>query len=88
VRGSNPDQLHHDTRPCPDWLALPGATLLPVPPQVTSRWLEMLRLHPVRGGAVFDLQLIATSAANGVDRICTFNRADFGGFAGLEIVTP
>jgi len=48
----------------------------------------MLRLHPVRGGAVFDLQLIATSAANGVDRICTFNRADFGGFAGLEIVTP
>ena len=68
--------------------ALPGATLLPVPPQVTSRWLEMLRHHPVRGGAVFDLQLIATLAANGVDRICTFNRADFEGFPGLEIVTP
>jgi toxin-antitoxin system PIN domain toxin len=69
-------------------LALPGATLLPVAPQVTSRWLEMLRHHPVRGGAVFDLQLIATLAANGVDRICTFNRADFERFPGLEIVTP
>jgi hypothetical protein len=69
-------------------LALPGTTLLPVLPQVTSRWLEMLRHHPVRGGAVFDLQLIATLAANGVDRICTFNRADFEGFPGLEIVTP
>jgi hypothetical protein len=31
-----------------------------MPPQTTSRWLEMLRHHPVRGGAVFDLQLIAT----------------------------
>jgi hypothetical protein len=69
-------------------LALPGATLLPVPPIVTSRWLEMLRRRPVRGGAVFDLQLIATLAANGVNRICTFNRADFEGFPGLEIVRP
>jgi hypothetical protein len=69
-------------------LALSGATLLPVPPEVPQRWLEMLRQHPVRGGAVFDLQLVATLAANGVERICTFNRADFEGFPGLEIVTP
>jgi len=69
-------------------LALPGATLLPVTPEVTSRWLELLRHHPVRGGAIFDLQLIATLAANGVERICTFNRADFEGFPSLEIITP
>ena len=69
-------------------LALPGAITLAVPPLVASRWLEMLRQHPVRGGAVFDLQLIATMAANGVERICTFNRADFEGFPGLEIITP
>jgi uncharacterized protein len=69
-------------------LALAGATLLPVTPQVTPRWIEMLRHHPVRGGAVFDLQLIATLAVNGVDRICTFNRADFEGFPDLKIVTP
>jgi predicted nucleic acid-binding protein len=48
----------------------------------------MLRLQPVGGVAVFDLQLITTLAANGVGRICTFNRADFEGFPGLEMVTP
>jgi predicted nucleic acid-binding protein len=48
----------------------------------------MLRLHPLLGGAVYDLQLIATLVANGVDRICTFNRADFEGFPGLQVVTP
>jgi hypothetical protein len=52
-------------------LAIPGVTMLPVSSDVTSRWLEMLRRHPVRGGAVFDLQLMATVAANGVERICT-----------------
>jgi len=69
-------------------LAIPGATLLAVSPQVPSLWLEMLRHRPVRGGSVFDLQLVATLAANGVERICKFNRADFEGFPGLEIVTP
>ncbi len=69
-------------------LAIPGVTILPVPSEVTSRWLEMLSRHQVRGGAVFDLQLIATIAANGVERICTYNREDFEGFPGLEILTP
>jgi len=37
---------------------------------------------------VFDLQLVATLMANGVRRICTFNRKDFETFTGLEIITP
>ena len=69
-------------------LALPGATLLPVPTDVTSRWLDLLSRYPVRGGAIFDLQLIATLMANGVEQICTFNRQDFEGFPGLQVVTP
>ncbi|MGA3328355.1 MAG: type II toxin-antitoxin system VapC family toxin [Terriglobia bacterium] len=69
-------------------LALPGATLLPVPADVTSRWLDLLSRHPVRAGAIFDLQLVATITANGVERICTFNRQDFEGFPGLQILTP
>ena len=69
-------------------LAIPGVILLPVAPEVTWRWLEMLRRHPVRGGAVFDLQLIATLEVNGVQQICTFNRQDFEGFPGLQIVAP
>ena len=69
-------------------LALPGTTVLPVPADVTSRWLDLLVRHPVRGGAIFDLQLIATLMANGVERICTFNRQDFEGFPGLHVLTP
>ena len=69
-------------------LSLPGATLLPVPADVTSRWLDLLSRHPVRAGAIFDLQLIATIMANGVERICTFNRQDFEGFPGLQVLTP
>jgi len=69
-------------------LAIPGVAMLPVPSDVTSRWLDMLGQHPVRGGAIFDLQLTATVAANGVERICTFNREDFEGFPGLQILTP
>jgi hypothetical protein len=69
-------------------LGLPGATVLPVPVDVTTGWLDLLSRHPKRGGAVFDLQLVATMMVNGVDRICTFNRADFEGFPGLQILTP
>jgi predicted nucleic acid-binding protein len=34
------------------------------------------------------LQLIATLMANGVEQICTFNRQDFEGFPGLQVLTP
>ena len=69
-------------------LAIPGVVLLPLSSEVTWRWVDMLRRHPVRGGAVFDLQLIATIAVNGVQQICTFNREDFEGFPGLQILSP
>jgi len=42
----------------------------------------------VTGGDVFDLQLAATMLANGVQRIYTFNVADFEGFTELVILTP
>jgi len=69
-------------------LELPGATVLPMPADVTSHWLELLGRHPVRGGAIFDLQFIATMMANGVERICTFNRQDFEGFPDIQVLTP
>jgi uncharacterized protein len=69
-------------------LSLPGATLLPVPAAVTSRWLDLFSRHPVRAGAIFDLQLIATLMTNGVDRVCPLNRPDFEGFPGLRVMTP
>jgi len=37
----------------------------------------LLERHAVEGAGVFDLQLIATMVANGVQRIYTFNPGDF-----------
>jgi predicted nucleic acid-binding protein len=50
--------------------------------------LDLLRRHPVTGGDVFDLQIVATMQANGVQRIYTFNTDDFVVFSELSIVTP
>jgi predicted nucleic acid-binding protein len=62
--------------------------VLPVPAQAVAGWMNLLRRHPVTGGDVFDLQIIATMQANGVQRIYTFNNADFEAFPELSIVTP
>jgi predicted nucleic acid-binding protein len=62
--------------------------VLPVPVHAVDRLMDLLRRHPVTGGDVFDLQIVATMHANGVQRIYTFNTADFDAFPELSIVTP
>lgn len=62
--------------------------VLPMPARAVEGWLDLLRRHPVTGGAVFDLQLVATMLANGVHRIYTFNTADFEVFKELVVSTP
>jgi predicted nucleic acid-binding protein len=62
--------------------------VLPVPADVVYRLLDLIRRHPVTGGDVFDLQIVATMQANGINRIYTFNDADFSVFSELSIVTP
>ena len=69
-------------------LALPGLQVLPVPARAVAGWMELLQRHPVTGGDVFDLQIVATMQANGVQRIYTFNTDDFGAFHELAVVTP
>jgi toxin-antitoxin system PIN domain toxin len=62
--------------------------VLPAPARAVDLWLDLLRRHPVTGGDVFDLQIVATMQANGVPRIYTFNTGDFGVFSELSVVTP
>lgn len=62
--------------------------VLPVPVNAVDGWLDLLRRHPVTGGDVFDLQIVATMQADSVQRIYTFNTADFEIFSELSIVTP
>jgi predicted nucleic acid-binding protein len=62
--------------------------VLPIPAHAIEGWLSLLRRHPVTGGDVFDLQIVATMQANGVQRIYTFNTDDFEAFSELSVVTP
>jgi hypothetical protein len=62
--------------------------VLPVPAHAVDGLLDLLRRHPVTAGDVFDLQIVATMQANGVQRIYTFNADDFTVFPELSTVTP
>ena len=69
-------------------LAFPGLHVLPTPARAVVAWMELPRRHPVTGGDVFDLQIVATMQANDVQRIYTFNTDDFEVFPELTVVTP
>jgi len=69
-------------------LSLSGIVVLPTPAETVQGWLRLVRREPVRGGRIFDVQLVATMLANGVRRIHTFNRSDFERFSELEVLTP
>jgi predicted nucleic acid-binding protein len=69
-------------------LALPGVQILPMPSQVVAGWIQLLGRRAVEGAGVFDLQIVATMLANGIQRIYTFNSGDFQVFAELTVVTP
>jgi uncharacterized protein len=62
--------------------------VLPVPARAAEGLLGLLRRRPVTGGDIFDLQIVSTMQANGVQRIYTFNADDFEAFSELEVVTP
>jgi predicted nucleic acid-binding protein len=68
--------------------ALPGIQVLPTPARAVAGWMSLLRRHPVTGGSVFDLQIVATMLANGINRIYTFNGDDLSVFSELVVVTP
>jgi predicted nucleic acid-binding protein len=69
-------------------LALPGIEVLPVPLDVVSRWLELCRQREVKGGAIYDMQLLAVMLANDIRRVCTYNRADFEWIADIAVMVP
>jgi len=69
-------------------LAWPGLRVLPAPASIVNRLLELLKRRPVKGGDIFDLQIVATMQANNIQRIYTFNTADFAAFPELTVVAP
>lgn len=62
--------------------------VLPIPAHTVDEWMNLLRRHPVTGGDVFDLQIMATMQVNGVQIIHTFNADDFKAFPEFLAVIP
>jgi predicted nucleic acid-binding protein len=69
-------------------LALPGISILPTTARAVPALLELMRRHPVTGPEIFDLQIVATMKANNIQRIYTFNTADFEVFPELTVILP
>jgi predicted nucleic acid-binding protein len=69
-------------------LALRGLLVLPIPANAVAGWMDLLKRRPVTGSKVFDLQIVATMLANGVNRIYTYNSDDFEVFPELAVVEP
>ena len=70
------------------FLALPGLILLPLPAAVVSRWVQLVRSRPVKGGEVFDLQAAAAMFAHGIETVYTYNGSDFQGIPGITAKEP
>lgn len=70
------------------FLALPGLTVAVTPIDLVQRLIALVRRRPTTRGRVFDYQIAALMAGNGVSRIYTFNTADFASFDGIEAVEP
>ena len=62
--------------------------ILPISVIAVESLVDLLRRRPVKGGEIFDLQIVATMKANGVLSIYTFNTEDFAVFPELEVLTP
>ena len=62
--------------------------VLPIPVHAVEGWIALLRRRPVTGGDIFDLQIVASMKANGVQRIYTYNAEDFEMFPELAVLIP
>ena len=50
--------------------------------------MQLIERRPVIGADVFDLQIVATMQANGIQRIYTFNKGDFEVFPEIAVEVP
>lgn len=62
--------------------------VLPISPDVPSRWIALLKTTEVRGPQIFDFQIAATMLVHGVTKLFTYNGSDFKDLADIETLEP
>lgn len=63
-------------------------TVLPEPVGMYQRWRDLLIHYRVSGVQVHDAKLVAAMNLTGIDRILTFNAADFVRYPFIKTITP
>jgi predicted nucleic acid-binding protein len=63
-------------------------TLLHDTAEVYPEWRKLVVQHGVKGIQVHDARLVAGMKVHGIDRILTYNPADFKRYAGITAVHP
>ena len=61
--------------------------LLPDDPRIYEHWKRLVTMHQISGNRAFDARLVAAMLVYGVERILTFNAADFAGY-GVAVLHP
>jgi predicted nucleic acid-binding protein len=81
--GLSPEQTDHRVK-----LFEENLRLLPDSLAVHEEWRKLIVAHSVRGVQVHDARLAAAMRVHGVQRILTFNEADFARYPGVEAIHP
>lgn len=87
-RVTSPFSPHEAVAAVRSYLATSGITLLPLPPDVVDYWLALIERRPVKGGDVFDLQIIAAMLSLDITAIYTFNVGDFNWCSDIVVKAP
>jgi hypothetical protein len=63
--------------------------LLPDSPEISPRWLELVKQLPIHGKRVHDARLVAVSQAHALEHLITFNTTYFVAFGSLvSLIDP
>jgi predicted nucleic acid-binding protein len=63
-------------------------TLLPDVPAIYAVWKQIVQDHRVQGVKVYDARLVAVMSVYAVERVLTFNTADFKRYGNISALHP
>lgn len=67
---------------------LKSIVLLPDPPDLFPRWLDLVTKHDCKGKPAHDARIVAAMLSHAIGELLTFNPDDFSRFEGLTVRSP
>jgi predicted nucleic acid-binding protein len=62
--------------------------VLPDPPDLIPRWLDLCTQHGVKGRQAYDARLVAVMRGNDASRLVMLNPVDFKRYPGIVLLSP